>query len=233
MVSWFFLGSPTFGVLEFLRFPPSSPELVVLQIPLNPGKENVSALKKVWRLFIRARGRFVIFFVKRLSRGKYPVMLTSDVNSDAKVRSCVRSSLAEVGLVRGGAILSSHLLADFKGTWVNIHGGVLPEYRGLDSHLWATSLMDWERVGVTAHLLTSEIDKGAILQISQLDGAKQYGWVRLASKLRKLENEVATKIIRDWPEPFRHSFSPEVSGQYFGKFPRFLGIVPIWSKRRD
>lgn len=232
-MTWLFLGSPSLGVVEFLRDSATAPELVVLQISSSRGQKEISVLRRVWRFFIRARERFFILLVNRQSMGKYPVILSSDVNYDPRVVSWVRSTRAEVCLVRGGAILKSHLLADFNGTWVNIHGGILPEYRGLDSHLWAASRMDWDNVGVTAHLLTREIDKGAILQVSRLVGAKHYGWFRLASKLRKLESEVAIRVIRDWPEPLRNCIFPNDNGQYFGKFPRFWGIVPIRPKKRD
>ena len=45
---------------------------------------------------------------------------------------------------------------------INIHGSLLPKYRGRTPHVW--SLINNEKeTGITAHLITGECDKGAII----------------------------------------------------------------------
>lgn len=44
---------------------------------------------------------------------------------------------------------------------VNIHTGILPQYRGLDSRRWA--ILDGGAVGVSAHLVDEGLDTGEIL----------------------------------------------------------------------
>lgn len=45
---------------------------------------------------------------------------------------------------------------------VNIHGSLLPKYRGRTPHVWAI-INNEKKTGITAHLITSECDKGAII----------------------------------------------------------------------
>lgn len=51
---------------------------------------------------------------------------------------------------------------------MNIHRGILPKYRGLDSDLWAFYLQDFDTVGTTVHKLEARFDTGAILQQEKL-----------------------------------------------------------------
>jgi methionyl-tRNA formyltransferase len=46
---------------------------------------------------------------------------------------------------------------------INIHRGILPKYRGLDSDLWAFYCLDFDNVGTTVHKLEAHFDTGNIL----------------------------------------------------------------------
>lgn len=48
-----------------------------------------------------------------------------------------------------------------KRGWLNVHPGLLPEYRGADPVCWA--LRNGDPVGATVHLMEEEIDTGPIL----------------------------------------------------------------------
>lgn len=45
---------------------------------------------------------------------------------------------------------------------VNVHGSLLPKYRGRTPHVWAI-INNEKKTGITAHLITLECDKGAII----------------------------------------------------------------------
>lgn len=45
---------------------------------------------------------------------------------------------------------------------VNVHGSLLPKYRGRTPHVWAI-INNEKKTGITAHLITSECDKGAVI----------------------------------------------------------------------
>lgn len=45
---------------------------------------------------------------------------------------------------------------------INVHGSLLPKYRGRTPHVWAI-INNEKKTGITAHIITSECDKGAII----------------------------------------------------------------------
>ena len=69
-------------------------------------------------------------------------------------------------LINGGCgIFDKTLLS--AATPLNVHPGILPNYRGLDPVLW--SLYNKDTLGATLHLMNCEIDKGDILISKYLD----------------------------------------------------------------
>lgn len=58
---------------------------------------------------------------------------------------------------------------------INLHPGVLPNYRGT-GNFWAVYNNDARCVGCTAHWMTSEIDKGLIIDIQTLKGSFNGLW---------------------------------------------------------
>ena len=68
-------------------------------------------------------------------------------------------TIALAGYMR---MLSPAFVKRFAGRMVNIHPSLLPRYRGLDTH--ARALAAGDKVsGCTVHLVTAELDAGAIL----------------------------------------------------------------------
>ncbi len=64
-------------------------------------------------------------------------------------------------------ILRKPILEIPKVATVNIHTGILPQYRGLDSRRWA--ILDGGSVGVSAHLVDEGLDTGEILVKRELE----------------------------------------------------------------
>ena len=65
------------------------------------------------------------------------------------------------------SIIGSAALAIPRHGFINVHPGVLPEYRGT-GNLWAVVRRDWGRVGCTVHWMTERIDVGRIIAIEHL-----------------------------------------------------------------
>lgn len=59
-------------------------------------------------------------------------------------------------------ILSEELVGRWEGRIINIHPSLLPKYKGLDTHAQAIDAGD-SHGGATVHLVTPELDSGAIL----------------------------------------------------------------------
>lgn len=63
----------------------------------------------------------------------------------------------------GGGIIRQQLLDLAPLGVLNAHSGILPEYRGMDVPEWAIFCRDFNKVGVTIHVMDRGVDTGPIL----------------------------------------------------------------------
>ncbi|TNE57769.1 MAG: phosphoribosylglycinamide formyltransferase [Sphingomonadales bacterium] len=83
---------------------------------------------------------------------------------DAVMESAANDAGAEyIALAGYMRILSEEFVNRWDGRMLNIHPSLLPKYKGLDTHARAIEAGD-SHGGATVHLVTPELDSGAILQ---------------------------------------------------------------------
>ena len=109
---------------------------------------------------IKQKRQILIKLIKQLN---CPIFQVNDVNTSEDVKSFMSTTTSKYVIVIGGRIIKKDLLNAFKGEWINIHGGILPQYRGLDSEYWATLNSDFGNIGVTVHKIVEKVDFGDIL----------------------------------------------------------------------
>lgn len=81
-------------------------------------------------------------------------------NSPETIR-ILKDHRIELGLIAGARILKSDIIEACGKGIVNLHPGLIPEARGLDTLLW--SIRNDIPLGVTAHLIDSRVDAGQLL----------------------------------------------------------------------
>ena len=64
-------------------------------------------------------------------------------------------------------ILSSKFITQFNSQIINIHPSLLPKYRGLHTHKRVLEAKD-SKHGLTIHMITSEVDNGAIIMQKEI-----------------------------------------------------------------
>jgi folate-dependent phosphoribosylglycinamide formyltransferase PurN len=69
-------------------------------------------------------------------------------------------------LTYGVCKLTDETLAHARGHRWNIHGGLVPWYRGAGPHFWPSYLLEPQMTGVSVHDLTDAIDGGAVVHQS-------------------------------------------------------------------
>jgi methionyl-tRNA formyltransferase len=88
---------------------------------------------------------------------------------DANCPECfdlARELSPDVLVVVTGSILRRPLLGIPSVGTVNTHAGILPQYRGVDSPLWA--ILEGGRIGVTSYFIDEGIDTGNIIAEREL-----------------------------------------------------------------
>ena len=69
----------------------------------------------------------------------------------------------ELFLGFGSSIVAPETLARMPFGMLNLHTGILPQYRGVKSEFWALRNGDPAGIGWTLHYMTSRLDRGAIV----------------------------------------------------------------------
>jgi len=89
----------------------------------------------------------------------------------------------DLGVVLGARILSQKVIDQFPHGIINIHPGVLPQNRGLDTIEWA--ILERLPQGATSHLIEKDIDRGLKIDVKTIpvyeDDSLVDMWLRLMS----------------------------------------------------
>ena len=72
-----------------------------------------------------------------------------------------------LGIISGARIINKNIINQIEYGILNIHPGLIPEIRGLDSILW--SIEKNIPIGVTAHLIDEHIDMGRIIKRDKIN----------------------------------------------------------------
>ena len=83
------------------------------------------------------------------------------LNSE-EARAAIRALAPDVLVVHGTGILKPATF-ELAPLAVNLHCGVLPEYRGHDSTFWALRAGDYDRVGCSLHVIDAGVDTGTLI----------------------------------------------------------------------
>lgn len=99
-----------------------------------------------------------------------PLHRVGDANDDECV-ALLRALAPDVLVVLGTAILGPRVLAIPSDAALNIHGGIVPEYRNVHSEVWAVLRGEPEAVGTSIIHLDEGIDSGAVALQSRVGAA--------------------------------------------------------------
>jgi methionyl-tRNA formyltransferase len=168
MIKVVFFGTPDFAVPSLERLL-EHPEFEVLAVVTQPdkrrgrGKEMLpSAVKKV-----AIERNLIVWQPQRIKK-------------DSEVLSNLKQLSADIFVVVAyGQILSPEILAMPKLGCINVHGSILPQYRGAAPIQWSIARGDRE-TGITTMLMDEGMDTGAMLlkattPIELLDNAEKIG----------------------------------------------------------
>ena len=111
--------------------------------------------------------------------------------NDAATATAVAASAPDWVIVWGTRILSKNLLSQITVPIINIHVGIVPQYRGSNGGYWALYHNDAEHFGTTVHLIDEGIDTGGVLAQgtvlpSERDNFATYPLLQLGIGLRLL-----------------------------------------------
>lgn len=181
-----FFGTPNFAVptLEALLQHPQTEVLAVVTQPDKP----------------KGRGKKLIPSpVKEIATAnQLSVLQPKRVKKETPVLNQLREMKADAFVVTAyGQILSSEILEMPRLGCINVHGSLLPQYRGAAPIQWSLYHGETE-VGVTTMLMDTGMDTGAMLlkastPVALLDNAETVG-----ERLAKIGGELLVETLLQW-----------------------------------
>ncbi len=97
-----------------------------------------------------------------------PWLKSSNIN-DQEVLSFIDEKTPDLIILKGVSIISGEIIKAAGGSIVNIHSGWLPDYRGVQCGTWPLVNNDFDKIGITFHLVDEGLDTGKIILRKKLD----------------------------------------------------------------
>lgn len=116
---------------------------------------------------------------------------------------------------------------------INIHGSLLPKYRGRTPHVWA--IINGEKeAGITAHLIDEEVDNGAILKQFVVPIHAEDTGGNIVEKYTDLYPKMVDQILEDVSKDEVELVNQDSDkASYFGKRTPSSGLINWgWSRER-
>ncbi len=92
-----------------------------------------------------------------------PILSTRSVNSDS-ARLQLKELDPVVVVVCGTRIIGKQTLSSLRASFINMHAGITPLYRGVHGGYWALAEGHPELVGTTIHRIDEGIDTGGVIE---------------------------------------------------------------------
>lgn len=117
----------------------------------------------------------------------------------------------DLGIILGARIIKSHVIDAFKVGILNLHPGLLPENRGLDTVKWA--VIDYIPQGATAHLIDSRIDWGRKIKAQVCDVYTDDTLLDILLRVQSTEQQLMLESVRLIEEGRKFEFTKS-DGKY-------------------
>ena len=118
----------------------------------------------------------------------------------------------DIGIILGARILREEVIKSFKIGIINLHPGLLPENRGLDTYQWA--ICNNIPQGATAHLIDSKMDKGKILFKKKINIYNQDTIKDFYLRVQSLELELMIKSLNAISKNINFGYISKKQGKY-------------------
>lgn len=115
---------------------------------------------------------------------------------------------------------------------INIHGSLLPKYRGRTPHVW--SIINGETVsGITAHIIEETVDTGDIIEQKSIDIEEDDTGYSLLEKYQRLYPELLKESLISIETEKTLTKQNNEEASYYGKRTPDMGYIDFYKKSAD
>lgn len=205
-------------------------KIVEVQLKKKPQNIRVKAQKKIAEFVYKLRNgkdqltrdekKLAHYFDKQLTQQKFISTLNkrgvSAVNDNESVE-IIKAFDPDFIIQAGAGILKPHIFELAKNGTLNVHHGLAPEVRGMRSTLWCLYGNLRDRIGVTCHLIDSNLDTGPVISQYHHQTDIQETYLDIQQRLIKEGGNLLIDAIKRLVSP--HEFvESTVNSYYFSHF---------------
>ncbi len=139
-------------------------------------------------------------------------------HNSSKCIHFLKNKKFDIGVILGARILREEVINCFKIGVLNLHPGLLPENRGLDTHQWA--ILNMIPQGATAHLIDRKMDRGKILIRKKIKIYSQDTLKDFFYRIQSLEMDLMIKSLKILRNNNKAGYVPKNQGIYHSYLPR-------------
>ncbi len=133
-------------------------------------------------------------------------------HNSIKCLNFLKKKRFNLGIILGARILKQEIIDCFKIGIINLHPGILPQNRGLDTHQWA--VLNMLPQGATAHLINKKMDHGKILVKKKIKIYKQDTLKDFYLRIQSLELDLMIKSLKLISKDRKIGKIPKIQGHY-------------------
>ncbi len=162
---------------------------------------------------------------------QFKIFKTQDINSQ-EVYRMINKFNPDLVFVRGTTIIKEPLINHGFKYFLNIHGGIVPNYRNVHGQFWSLYFKDFHNMGSSVLHLTKGIDNGNIAMMEKLND-EPLNLRDLHFKTITLSNKLIDKIISTYMKENRIESSKQdaLITSFYGKTPKFVDFLQLFIYR--
>lgn len=173
----------------------------------------------------------IIAFCKK---NNIPIFIGNPRKEPQKVNQFIKDKPVEyIFSINYIFIIEDNLIKHSGKYSINLHGSLLPKYRGRTPHVWAI-INGEEMTGVTAHLMVPDCDAGDIVIQTVVPIDRNDTGNNILERFNRLYPEIILEIIyKDQKNNLQFIKQDESKATYFGKRTPDDGMIDWnWQKER-
>lgn len=105
----------------------------------------------------------------------------------------LKNNPVDLYIVAGARVLSKEIIESARNRILNLHPGMLPQIRGLDTLLW--SIYYDESIGISAHFISDRVDLGKLIYKEKLKLNSDDTVIDVSLRLLEKQTDVMIKSI--------------------------------------
>jgi len=124
----------------------------------------------------------------------YNIKYYTHPHNSEETSKLIRNSGLDLGIILGARILKPSAFSHFTKGVMNMHPGILPDNRGLDTIKWA--IVNGLPQGVTTHIIDNKIDRGLLIEKEKISLYEDDTLLDIQIRIQNLEQKMMISSLK-------------------------------------